>query len=1433
MNRLNSTLAKSNPHMVYSRSLCILSILLLVSQWLPATSNRILSRHKDLAAGSAGSALAALQSALGLSSADSARLAPAPFSLDHRTGEVLAVDLHPSSVPASRDTPSDSGESGPMVLLRVVDETQLHCTVLVWIRLSLLRTSTPRAHQNPSHLCPLLAKASLFNAATLAVQHLDTPALLHLAVEAQQNACAGLAKRIVRESIAHLTHTTTSTAPAGEQTAMPAALDVSRSSFSDSAISPLSPLTSMLLQTPSDALQALPSLVQRFRLSQLLSVLVHQCPPQLTSILHFAQSDAASTPDAAGACVTERTLLVACCAQLLLSRWQIDVLGAELSADANSESESLSFASFESELSDEIDHARESLLAATHSLANHQLTNVSQGQSVTVAIHNISEEESRRRARFDEDDVAEEEEEAQEEQSAKSGSAHPTAFQLQLVSSVLPDFERHASPVRFSKESVWSVRFYADASHTVLLRELHFSADPASRQVAPFVVTSPVFIVSSTSAKLAAERAKEKKAASKASKSAGSDEQVAFSITPFQHESLETLLLLAEAVSHIRRMQIAGQKPANSDVSRGMFSFESAVSGASAVSSHLISTAIRSTSLARHLTSMLRSLFHALRDFNAALHRVLPMPSNLRVRSVEVMTLLMQTHMLSQRALRAARSATLQDESAVEDEDGSPPDSDDESLGLGASSLPRPFTLTFPTQPLFQEAKARFALEKANFPMFSVYLQRLLEMLLVCVCNERQQNDFALLDEHEEDGARLDQSLRKQCKLELPVVLHLEMLLLHATDPMAHTPAEDTGVDAPECSCSWCEQLQERREEAQSAGVLLDLGANSVWVTLLADDDAFPSLRLQLDSVLSAHRLAQADSDVSGRESPQVRSSASSSLSSLLSSFNARLFRKPHDAPVTPRGTLPPIGGSSVASPAPSVSPSTVLSPSSSAAAAGFARASAMQRSARLCDRLLASASLRARLVNLFLNGTSAPSVPRPEIAFKRAAELEEMNSVTSSRHLYRSKSHSHSSAGESAKEKALPVKVVSPSSDVDALGRRGMFQQLVDAFIKSSLHCKPIALRAELGAVTFKCILTGILDAGAAGLPGPFRQALAEISSSLTVEAIEGDSVSSGDVATLPPILIPSPNARSQTGDDRNKMVLNPALLSRGELSLVQCRILGQLLGIAVRSKCCLNLDLSPVIWKGLLELPLQPSDLSSFDFTAARSLKFVDPSNDLPFSEEEFDEYLGYLTWTTVLSDGVTQVELLPGGAQRRVAFAQRHEYAQRAIHARLHESSLLIACIREGLLSVLPRQCLHLLSWRELELRVCGRPTVDLAVLERHTVYSGGYTRQSPIIQHFWQVLHEFSAKELADFLQFCWARSRLPADESGPGQASYRMQVNILDASAGAAQRASQGQAQPRNVREGQDPNDLLLPSSETCFFNVSNTRVCVTPAGRAG
>jgi HECT-domain (ubiquitin-transferase) len=44
-----------------------------------------------------------------------------------------------------------------------------------------------------------------------------------------------------------------------------------------------------------------------------------------------------------------------------------------------------------------------------------------------------------------------------------------------------------------------------------------------------------------------------------------------------------------------------------------------------------------------------------------------------------------------------------------------------------------------------------------------------------------------------------------------------------------------------------------------------------------------------------------------------------------------------------------------------------------------------------------------------------------------------------------------------------------------------------------------------------------------------------------------------------------------------------------------------------------------------------------------------------------------------------------------------------------------------MRKGVASVVPAALLELMTWQDLEWRVCGRPYVDVGLLRRHTEYS----------------------------------------------------------------------------------------------------------------
>lgn len=162
---------------------------------------------------------------------------------------------------------------------------------------------------------------------------------------------------------------------------------------------------------------------------------------------------------------------------------------------------------------------------------------------------------------------------------------------------------------------------------------------------------------------------------------------------------------------------------------------------------------------------------------------------------------------------------------------------------------------------------------------------------------------------------------------------------------------------------------------------------------------------------------------------------------------------------------------------------------------------------------------------------------------------------------------------------------------------------------------------------------------------------------------------------------------------------------------------------------------------------------------------------------------------------------MELLPGGSAIPVQFSDRMAYAALVEQARLNEHAPQIEALRRGIAKVLPVQLLSLLTWQELELLICGRPTIDLELLRRHTQYSG-VQPDEPHIQAFWRVLESFNQEQRRRFVRFAWAQERLPADDAEFRRTHTRM---LIKASTGGG------------------PADGRFPKADTCFFNVELPR----------
>jgi len=347
-------------------------------------------------------------------------------------------------------------------------------------------------------------------------------------------------------------------------------------------------------------------------------------------------------------------------------------------------------------------------------------------------------------------------------------------------------------------------------------------------------------------------------------------------------------------------------------------------------------------------------------------------------------------------------------------------------------------------------------------------------------------------------------------------------------------------------------------------------------------------------------------------------------------------------------------------------------------------------------------------------------------------------------------------------------------SGEVDHQGRAMSFSQ---AFRQMDT-LPPMRFRVpESTDRLYNCIFMGERshDVG-----GPYRESWSQYAAELQSDAL--------------PCLTRTPNGRHAVGYNRDRWVLHPGNISDTHKRLL--RFLGKLMGIAIRTKQYMALNLAPFMWELIGRTEPTRAGLRGIDEMCVRSMEKIVHIEDDGVTEDMF-EYVVMECFTTLTIDDRT-VELLPGGADRAVTFANRAEFAGLVEGYRMHEFDAAIDCLVSGLSTVVPVPLLHLFSGDELETMVCGRPDIDVDLLQSCTDYSSCASTDAHV-QFFWQVMHGFNQDERSMFLRFTWGRSRLPLTAAGFNQKFKLMSF----------------------TRNGSP--DGYFPVAHTCFFQLELPR----------
>lgn len=237
---------------------------------------------------------------------------------------------------------------------------------------------------------------------------------------------------------------------------------------------------------------------------------------------------------------------------------------------------------------------------------------------------------------------------------------------------------------------------------------------------------------------------------------------------------------------------------------------------------------------------------------------------------------------------------------------------------------------------------------------------------------------------------------------------------------------------------------------------------------------------------------------------------------------------------------------------------------------------------------------------------------------------------------------------------------------------------------------------------------------------------------------------------------------------------------------------LIGILVGVAIYNSVIINLNMPSVVYKKLKNKePTTLEDLKTVEPSVYSGLqKLLDFEESSPGDVERVFDLRFELTYEVF--GAMKTAELMEGGSGTVVTAANRELYVDLYVKYLLDTSiKTQFDAFARGFHKVCGGNALDLFESWELELLICGNPTLDFAELEKGTVYDDGYNRTNRVIEDFWAVLHSFDEDHKKRFLKFLTGSDRSPID----GLSKLRVVIS-------------------KNGSE-----DTRLPSAHTCFNHL--------------
>lgn len=227
---------------------------------------------------------------------------------------------------------------------------------------------------------------------------------------------------------------------------------------------------------------------------------------------------------------------------------------------------------------------------------------------------------------------------------------------------------------------------------------------------------------------------------------------------------------------------------------------------------------------------------------------------------------------------------------------------------------------------------------------------------------------------------------------------------------------------------------------------------------------------------------------------------------------------------------------------------------------------------------------------------------------------------------------------------------------------------------------------------------------------------------------------------------------------EDGLSYIINPNAALVVQDHLLYFRAFGRLMGKALLEGHLIPAQLSDVLFKNILGVPLSFADLVAQDGELARSVQDLWETT-LIQSEGDDDDAYGLDFSVYHAARGV--VDLKPDGRNIIVREDNKRDYIALFVQWHLAMSAAEEAgAIVSGLHDVLSPQLLAPFDYQELSLLLCGSPVIDVNDWEEHTAVRSRKNKPSRVVTWFWKTVRAMSTDNQERLLQFTTGSRRVP-------------------------------------------------------------------------